>query len=339
MKTKSSKNYRIGILGDGGWGTTLAILLSKKGFDITLWGAFKNYTEELKKKRINAKFLPGIKIPKSIKITSNLSGVVTVVDIIVLAVPSQFIRRTVKRLRIFDLKNKIILSVAKGIENNTLMLVSDIIKDELGANLKLAVLSGPTIAHEVAVGIPTTAVIASKNLTLAKELQNIFNTSRFRIYINSDIRGVELGGAVKNVIAIACGISDGLSFGTNTKAAILTRGLVEIKRLGKAMGAKPETFNGISGLGDLVTTCASIYSRNRYVGEQIGKGKTIKEILKNMQMIAEGILTTKSVYQLARKYKVDMPITNQVYSVLYKNKNPLKAVNDLMTRRRKEEGK
>lgn len=337
MKTKSSKNYKIGILGDGGWGTTLAILLSKKNLDLTLWGAFKNYTEELKKKRINAKFLPGVKIPKNIKITSNLPEVVNTARIIVLAVPSQFIRSVVKRLRIFDLKNKIILSVAKGIENDTLMLVSDIIKDELGTNLKLAVLSGPTIAHEVAVGIPTTAVIASKNLTLAKELQDIFNTSRFRIYINSDIRGVELGGAVKNVIAIACGISDGLGFGTNTKAAILTRGLVEIKRLGKAMGAKPETFNGISGLGDLVTTCASIYSRNRYVGEQIGKGKPIKEILKNMQMIAEGVSTTKSVYQLVKKYKVDMPITNQVYSVLYQNKNPLKAVSDLMTRKRKEE--
>jgi glycerol-3-phosphate dehydrogenase (NAD(P)+) len=214
--------------------------------------------------------------------------------------------------------------------------MSEVIHDELG-NIKLAVLSGPTIAHEVAREIPSTAVIASYDKNLRKYLQGIFMTERFRIYTNEDVIGVELGGSLKNIIAIACGISDGLGFGTNTKAALLSRGLVEISRLGQAMGAKVRTFSGLSGLGDLVTTCISPYSRNRFVGEQIGKGKTLKQIKAHMQMVAEGIPTAKSAYRLSLKYKVEMPIIREVYRVLYENKSPLKAVKDLMTREKKEE--
>lgn len=216
------------------------------------------------------------------------------------------------------------------------MRVSEVIRDELG-RVKLGVLSGPTIAHEVATNIPTTAVVASENHAVNKYLQDIFITDRFRIYINNDVVGVELGGSLKNIIAIACGISDGLAFGTNTKAALLARGLAEISRLGKALGARQGTFSGISGLGDLVTTCISPYSRNRFVGEQIGKGKSLNDITAHMRMVAEGIATTKSTYQLSLKHNVDMPITKEVYLVLYKNKSPLKAVKDLMTRERKEE--
>ncbi|MDP3143262.1 MAG: NAD(P)H-dependent glycerol-3-phosphate dehydrogenase, partial [Candidatus Omnitrophota bacterium] len=252
------------------------------------------------------------------------------------AVPSHFFRRVIRSLKQYDLQGKIILSVTKGIESSTLMRMSEVIEDELG-KVKLAVLSGPTIAKEVAMGIPTTAVIASRDLKIAKKLQQIFNNGNFRVYTNSDLIGVELGGSLKNVIAIACGVSDGLGFGTNTKAAILSRGLTEMSRLGKVLGAKGNTFSGISGLGDLVTTCISPFSRNRFVGEQLGKGKSLKEILKKMQMIAEGVETAKSVYKLSNKYKVSMPITLEVYNILYRNKNPKIAVQDLMRRKLKAE--
>ena len=235
-------------------------------------------------------------------------------------------------------RNAIYLSVTKGIEISTLKRISELIQGANWAEYKTAVLSGPTIAWEVAKGIPTAAVIASHDsITLRKHLQDIFMTDRFRIYTNHDVTGVELGGSLKNVIAIACGISDGLGFGTNTKAAILARGLAEISRLGKAMGAQAGTFSGISGLGDLVTTCISTHSRNRFVGEQIGKGKTLKQIRSHMEMVAEGVPTANSAYELSLKYKVDMPITREVYSVLYNNKSPIKAVRDLMAREKKEE--
>jgi len=327
----------IAVLGDGGWGTTLAILLYQKGFKVSLWGIFADYITYLNKKRVNTKFLPDIHIPKDIEIIHDLKKAIDHKQLIILAIPSQYSRNVLKKVKQFNYsRDAIYLSVAKGIEINSLKRMSEVIHDELG-NIKLAVLSGPTIAHELARGIPTTAVIASYDSRLRKYLQGIFMTERFRIYTNDDVIGVELGGSLKNIIAIACGISDGLGFGTNTKAALLTRGLVEISRLGAAMGAKVGTFAGISGLGDLVTTCISPYSRNRFVGEQIGKGKSLKQIKTHMQMVAEGVPTTKSAYALSLKYKVDMPITKEVYSVLYKNKSPLKAVKDLMTREKKEE--
>ncbi|PIQ90405.1 MAG: glycerol-3-phosphate dehydrogenase [Candidatus Omnitrophica bacterium CG11_big_fil_rev_8_21_14_0_20_41_12] len=327
---------RIGVLGDGGWGTTLAILLSKKGYRVSLWGAFNKYTKQISQSRRNPKFLPGIKIPAGIEITSDIKSAITDKEIIVLAIPSQYTRSILKKIKHGFSKNTIFLSVSKGIEISSSKRISEVIHSELGP-VKLAVLSGPTIAQEVAKGIPTTAVVASSSKKIRKTIQSVFNTESFRVYTNSDIIGVELGGSLKNVIAIACGVSDGLGFGTNTKAAILTRGLTEISRLGKVMGAKPETFSGISGLGDLVTTCISNQSRNRMVGELIGRGKSLKEICRHMQMVAEGVPTTKSAYALSIKYKIEMPITREVYRLLYKNKSPRQAVKDLMTRKSKEE--
>jgi len=327
---------RIAVLGDGGWGTTLAVLLAKKGYTVTLWGAFADYCQVMLKTRYNPKFLPGIKIPQSIEITSDINAAVSENEIVVLAIPSQYTRQTLRKITTGFSKKTIFLSVTKGIEISSSQRISQVILAELGP-VKLAVLSGPTIASEVAKEIPTTAVAASVNKQIRKIIQTVFSTSRFRVYTNADIIGVELGGSLKNVIAIACGVSDGLGFGTNTKAAILTRGLAEISRLGKAMGAKAETFSGISGLGDLVTTCISKQSRNRSLGELIGKGKKLKEICRNMQMVAEGVPTAKSAYALSLKYKIDMPIIKEIYLLLYKNKSPRQAVNDLMSRRNKEE--
>ena len=332
-----AKISRIAVLGDGGWGTTLARLLALKGYKVRLWGAFKENIRAIAKNRVNQKFLPAIKIPRQIELTWNLALAVKEANLIVLAIPSQYLRNILRRLKYLDISLVPFLSVVKGIETKTLMRISQVIREELGEGIKLAVLSGPTIAMEVAKGIPTTAVISSPDKQFAQSLQDVFITGRFRIYTNPDIIGVELSGSLKNIIAIACGICDGLGFGANTKAALLTRGLVEMSRLAVAMGAKKETASGLSGLGDLVTTCISPYSRNRFVGEQIGKGKKLKDILSRMEMIAEGITTAKSAYLLSRKYKISMPITEQVYRVLYKNKNPLKAVNDLMTRERKKE--
>jgi len=325
------------VLGDGGWGTTLAILLSQKNFRVTLWSAFADYASYLDDKRINKKFLPGIRIPKDIEITSDLKRAVRDKKLIVFAIPSQFLRSVLLKLKKTGFpKDAVCVSVAKGIEIGSLKRISEIILENLG-KVKLAVLSGPTIAHEVALGKPTTAVIACQDPGIRRLLQDVFMTGRFRVYTTGDVIGVELAGSLKNVIAIACGISDGLGFGNNAKAALLSRGLAEISRLGERIGAKHKTFSGISGLGDLVTTCISPYSRNRFVGEQVGKGKSLNEIKGHMQMVAEGVPTTKSAYLLSKKLKVEMPITEQVYSVLYKNKSPLKAVKDLMTREKKEE--
>ena len=331
------KNPDIAVLGDGGWGTTLAVLLSHKGFNVSLWSVFPDYALYLDRKRINTKFLPGVKIPRQIMITHDLSAAVDGKDLIIVAIPSQYLRSVLGKLKKGAYpRDAVYLSVTKGIEIKTLKRISELIREELGG-VRTAVLSGPTIAWEVAKGIPTTAVIASSSITLRKYLQAVFMTDRFRIYTNNDTTGVELGGSLKNVIAIACGISDGLGFGTNTKAALLARGLAEITRLGKAMGARASTFSGISGLGDLVTTCVSTHSRNRFVGEQIGKGKTLNQIRSHMEMVAEGVPTAKSAYELSLKYKVDMPITREVYAVLYNNKSPIKAVKDLMAREKKEE--
>jgi glycerol-3-phosphate dehydrogenase (NAD(P)+) len=290
----------------------------------------------MEKRRLNSKFLPGVKLPKELFITHDLKGALKGSDLVVIAAPSQYMRVVLKQARKALCPRKAIyLSVTKGIEIGTLKRMSEVVSEELG-RVRIAVLSGPTIAQEVVKGIPTTAVVSSCDRRTREYLQNIFMTSRFRVYTNPDVIGVELGGSIKNVIAIACGISDGLKFGTNTKAAILSRGLAEISRLGGAMGANPKTFSGISGLGDLVTTCISPYSRNRFVGEQIGKGKSLAQVQSHMQMVAEGVPTAKSTYALSLKYKVEMPITRQVYLVLYKNKSPLKAVRDLMGRERKE---
>ena len=324
------------VIGDGGWGTTLSILLAKKGFNVTLWGAFPDYVEILKRGRENIKFLPGVKIPDMVKITASLDEALKDCELVTLAVPSQYMRGVLAMLKMHDMNGKIFVSVTKGIENKTLKRMSEVVIEVLGVQA-LAVLSGPTIALEVANGAPTTVVVASADEALARKMQEIFMTERFRVYASSDVVGVELGGSLKNIIAIASGACDALGFGTNAKAAVLTRGLVEIVRLGVAMGARRETFYGLSGVGDLTTTCISQYSRNRWLGEEIGKGKKLKDILKETDMVVEGVATAKSAYDLTKKFKVEMPITCEIYRVLYENKDPKKAVHDLMTRAPKDE--
>lgn len=319
---------RIAIIGDGGWGTTLSILLYDKGYNVFLWSAFSDYADELDKVRENRKFLPGIKIPGGIGITANedeLSGS----QYYIIAVPCQYLKETLLRFkRIID---NPVVSATKGIDAETLKRPSEDIADILGA-VKVSVFSGPTIAYETARGNPTTCVVASRDNKLASDLQSIFSSDRFRVYASSDVIGVELGGALKNIIAIAAGISDGMGFGANAKAAILTRGLVEIARLGVKMGADKETFMGLSGVGDLATTCMSEHSRNRWFGAEIGKGRNIKDVLSETKMVVEGVNTAKSAYKLAKKYGVEMPITEQIYSVIYEGKNPKQAVRELMTR-------
>lgn len=335
---KNNTIRKIAVVGDGGWGTTLAIVLAGKSLDVSIWGPFPAYLNEMNKSRVNSKFLPGIVLPKSIRFESNLTTAVSSADLIVFAIPSKFASAVIRSLKQTEIrfKDKAVLSVTKGIDTQSLLRISQIMIKELNPKF-FGVLSGPTIASEVALGIPSTAVISSKNILFAEKLQGIFNTKTFRIYVNADIAGLEIGGSVKNVIAIACGVCDGLGFGTNTKAAIVTRGLAEMARLGKKMGANAETFCGLSGLGDLVTTCFSPKSRNRTVGEQLGKGKGIRSILSDMDMVAEGVETAKAVFKLSKKYKVEMPITEMVCKILYKNKKPKDAVNDLMRRKPKSE--
>lgn len=331
-----TKIKKVAVIGDGGWGTTLAVLLSGKGLDVSLWGAFSDYVKVVGSTRENIKFLPGVKIPEDVKITGSLKDALDGRDLVILAVPSQFMRGVLDKIKHEDLSGKRFLSVTKGIENGTLKRMSEVITECLGKQ-RLAVLSGPTIALEVAKLSPTTAVVASDNEEFARDAQEALITDRFRVYTSDDVIGVEIGGSVKNIIAIAAGALDGLGFGTNAKAALLTRGLVEIVRLGTAMGARRETFYGLSGLGDLTTTCVSQYSRNRWLGEEIGKGKKLGEILKETDMVVEGVATTKAAFDLAKKYNVEMPITSQIYGVLYGNKDPKVALRELMTRSPKPE--
>jgi len=326
---------RIVVLGDGGWGTTLAILLFNKGLDVALWSAFPAYAKRLDRTRRNPYYLKGVAIPRGITVTSD-PGVLRSADVIVVAVPSEYLRRVLRRTRGHVPASSAVVSVVKGIEFKTLKRMSEVIREVWGIK-RLAVLSGPTIAAEVARGVPSTAAISSHDEVLMADMQALFMTSAFRVYANPDVPGVELGGSLKNIIAIACGISDGLGFGTNTKAAIVSRGLAEMGRLGVAMGARRETFAGVAGLGDLVTTCFSGLSRNHFVGEAIGEGRKLKAVIGRMKMVAEGVPTTRSAHRLASKYGIEMPITQAIYGVLFEGKSPRRAVEELMTRRRKRE--
>lgn len=330
---------RISVLGAGGWGTTLAILLHHNGHNVTLWEYKRNYAKTLNRARENKVLLPGIKIPKEIIISSSLEECSTNQHIIVLAVPSQFIRSVLHEMKRYNFSDTTFVSVAKGIEKDTLLTVSQIIKDELKdvSHAQVGVLSGPSHAEEVSRKIPTAVVAASRDYATAKQIQTAFITSYFRVYSSTDILGVEYGGALKNVIAIGAGIIDGAKFGDNTKAAIMTRGIAEISRLGIALGAKPETFSGLSGMGDLIVTCMSKHSRNRFVGEQIGKGYTLKAVLKKMQMVAEGVETCRSVHQLSEKHKIDTPIAGAVYKILFEERDATKVTYELMTRDMKAE--
>ncbi len=332
------KKINITILGDGAWATTLAILLSKNNHNVVVWSAFGEHLDELSKERENYKYLPGIKIPKNIIFEKDINCAIENSEIVVFAIPSKFFRDVAKKIKQSksDLKGKVFISVAKGLEQKTLKRMTEIIKDELG-NVQTAVLSGPSIAIEVAQGLPALIVAAAKNHDTAKKIQDIFSNDYFRVYTSTDVIGVELGGPLKNIIAVVAGISDGLGFGSNAKAAILSRGLAEIQRLGLKMGAKTKTFIGLAGLGDLSTTCISPESRNRTFGERIAKGEKMDEIIKSTASIIEGATTAEAVYQLSKKYKVDMPITEQLYQILYKNKLPQKAIKDLMGRKKKPE--
>lgn len=325
---------RISVLGAGAWGTTLSILLHYNGHQVTLWEYKKNYSKVLNKTRENKIYLPKIKIPNEINITHNLEESTLEKHLIVLAIPSQFLRNVLKQINFTNIKNSIFVSVSKGIEHNSFMTISQIIQDVFPkiSQSQIGVLSGPSHAEEVSIRIPTAVVVASKIKETCKTIQIAFVNSYFRVYSSLDILGVELGGALKNIIAIGAGVSDGVKFGDNTKAAIMTRGIAEISKVGVALGAKPETFWGLSGIGDLIVTCSSKHSRNRYVGEKIGQGMKLKEVLNSMSAVAEGVETCRSTYKLAQKHKIEVPITTEVYKILFEDKDPVKATNDLMTR-------
>ncbi len=330
---------RITVLGAGSWGTTLAVLLSQNNHSVTLWAHRPEHAREMAAARENRRLLPGIPIPPGIGIMSHLGKAVDGAEMIVAAIPSQFLRATATSLRDLDFRKTVFVNVAKGIENETLMTVSEVLRDTLphlpGDNI--VTLSGPSFAEEVSRQVPTAVVAASTGRDAAVTVQKNFLTPWFRIYTSEDIRGVELAGSMKNVIAIGAGIADGAGFGDNTKAAILTRATAEISRLGIKRGALPQTFAGLSGIGDLIATCLSRHSRNRRVGEEIGKGRKLPEILSEMIMVAEGVATTRSVYDLGRKLRVELPIVNEVYRVIFEGKDPILATTELMTRDAKEE--
>ena len=329
---------KISVIGSGGWGIALTILLYKNGHDLTIWSFDKREAEELKTTRENKTKLPNILLPEDIKVTDNLKEAVDNKDVLILAVPSKAIRSVSKSLKDIIKDNQIIVNVAKGLEEDTLKTMTDIIEEELkGKKPQVAVLSGPSHAEEVGKGIPTTCVVSAHNKELTLYLQNIFMNPSFRVYTSPDMLGVEIGGALKNVIALAAGIADGLNYGDNTKAALITRGIKEISLLGVAMGGEQSTFYGLTGLGDLIVTCASMHSRNRRAGILLGQRKTLDEAIKEVNMVVEGVYSAKSALMAAKKYNVEIPIIEQVNAVLFENKNAAEAVNELMIRDKKLE--
>lgn len=329
----------IAVIGAGSWGTTLADLLAKKGHAVTLWAYEPELVLEMREKRENTLFLPGLKLSPDLSFTNSLEEAYAGCTMVLCVVPSQLVRRVMHDSLPFLPKEVVIVSASKGIEVATLATVSEIYREILPAELyaRFAALSGPSFAREVAREMPTAVTAASQSEEIAGRVQAAFTTSFFRVYRNEDVTGVELGGALKNVIAIAAGISDGLGFGSNTRAALITRGLAEMTRLGLAMGAQAATFAGLAGMGDLVLTCTGDLSRNRSVGIQIGQGRKLAEILGEMRMVAEGVQTTESAYKLARKLGVEMPIVEKMYQMLYQDKPAREAVLDLMTRNLKAE--
>ncbi len=330
---------KVTVLGAGGWGTTLAIVLQMNGHDVTLWEYKRLYARTLRKTRENKLYLPNVKIPKEINVTHDLQEACEHKHMIVVAIPTQYIRGVIKDVKNLNYRNTTFVSVSKGIEKDSLLTVSQLLKDEI-KNLTddhIGVLSGPSHAEEVSKRIPTAVVSASKNENTAKEIQAAFMTSYLRVYSSTDIIGVELGGALKNVIAVGAGIIDGAGYGDNTKAAIMTRGIKEISRLGVEMGSQLETFMGLSGMGDLIVTCMSRHSRNRFFGEQVGKGKKLKDVLKSMNMVAEGVVTSRAVYDLSKDLGVETPICTATYKILYEDLDPTKMTYELMTRDMKPE--
>ncbi len=326
---------KIGIIGAGSWGIALSVLLHNNGHTITVWSALPQEIEQLKACHEHKEKLPGVKLAEDILFTTDLSNAVKEMDILVLAVPSSFTRETAHRMAVgVEVISDAIL--AKGIEEATLMTLSQVIEDEI-PQADVAVLSGPSHAEEVGKGIPTTIVVGASSRATAEKIQNIFMSDVFRVYTSPDVLGIELGAALKNVVALAAGIADGLGYGDNTKAALITRGMAEISRLGMAMGGKFETFSGLSGIGDLIVTCASMHSRNRRAGILIGQGKTMEEAMAEVKMVVEGVFSTKAAMALAEKYHVELPIIEQVHEVLFCGKAAADAVKDLMIRDKKIE--
>ncbi len=326
---------KIAVIGAGSWGTTLANLLALKGCIVSLWVYEKELAKRIKNTRVNDIYLPGYAIADSIDVSEDLENVLNDARYILSVVPTQHTREVFKPVIQYIGKDTVIISASKGIETGTLLTVSGIIKELTGKNS--AVISGPSFAKEVIEKLPTAVTIASEDKESGLELQKLFNTEYFRVYTNTDVLGAELGGALKNVMAIASGISDGLGLGSSTRAALITRGLAEMIRLGIAMGAREKTFAGLSGLGDLVLTCTGELSRNYTVGFKLGKGGRLTDILSKMKMIAEGVATSESAYELSRKHDVEMPIIEQIYKVINEEKKPVNAVKDLMTRSLKSE--
>lgn len=334
---------KIAVIGAGSWGTALAILLSNKNYAVDLWGHSHDHIQSLLDDRENKKYIPNIKFPSKLNPVSRLDLALAEADVVVMVVPSHSYRKIFEKSVPFLKDNCRIVSAVKGIENTSLKTMTQVMEQVIvkqkceGKNIELGVLSGPSFAEEVAKGVPTAITIGFSNLQTAKEIQKIFVTDFFRVYASSDIIGLEISASLKNIIAIAAGVCDGLGYGLNTRAALITRGLAEIKRLGIALKAEPSTFSGLSGIGDLLLTCTGNLSRNRMVGLKLGEGKTLAEIKSEMSMVAEGIKTTQSVYDLAKNLQIEMPILEQVYNIIYKNKDCSEAVRDLLKRELKVE--
>ncbi len=322
---------KISVIGSGSWGTALAVMLDKYGHDVTIWSWKEEEARRIREDHEHREFLPGVRINESVKIETSPEKSIEGADIIIAAIPSKFVRLNMEKFAPYFKKEQIIVNVAKGLEDGSLLTLAEVIKDCV-PQCEVCVLSGPSHAEEVGRDIPTACVVASHDEATAKMIQEEFMNPNFRLYTNTDVLGVELGGALKNIIALAAGMSDGLSYGDNTKAALMTRGIAEISRLGIAMGAKADTFGGLSGIGDLIVTCTSMHSRNRRAGILLGQGKTLDETLQEVHMVVEGVNTAQAAYHLSQKYNVNMPITSEINKVLFEGKDARKAVLDLMMR-------
>ncbi|CAM3282069.1 NAD(P)H-dependent glycerol-3-phosphate dehydrogenase [Rhodothermus bifroesti] len=330
---------KLTIFGAGSWGTALSVLLTANGHQVTLWARRPEVAAHIRRTRHNPTYLTDVKLPEAIYVTSALKEAAPERDVWIVATPAQAVRALAEQLRPWARAELIVVSVAKGLEIATLKTTTQVLAEVLPEvpRERIGVLYGPSHAEEVAAGMPTTVVAAAPSCAVAEEIQALFMAPTFRVYVNPDLIGVEIAGSVKNVMALAAGMSDGVGFGDNAKAALITRGIAEIQRLGVRLGADPATFAGLAGIGDLVVTCMSRHSRNRYVGEQIGRGRTLEEVQREMQMVAEGVPTTAAVYRLARQLGVEMPITEAVYQILFEGKKPAEAVRELMTREAKYE--
>ncbi|MFS0822940.1 NAD(P)H-dependent glycerol-3-phosphate dehydrogenase [Bacillus sp. 1P02SD] len=325
---------KVTVVGAGSWGTALALVLADNDHDVRIWSHRQEQVDEINTKHTNSKYVPSIELPETIIGYSDMGKALADVETIVLAVPTKAIREVLQKISQITLTPLTIIHVSKGIEPDTLKRISEMIEEEMPSTLlkDVVVLSGPSHAEEVVLRHPTTVTVSSKNMESAEYVQDLFINQHFRVYTNPDIVGVEIGGALKNIIALAAGITDGLGYGDNAKAALITRGLAEISRLGSKMGANPLTFAGLTGIGDLIVTCTSVHSRNWRAGNLLGKGQSLDEVLENMGMVVEGVRTTKAAYQLAKKMDVSMPITFALYDVLFNDQSPKDAVDQLMAR-------